>query len=307
MMNYFLYAVYTIGLFVLFSESLSLIMRRIKLRHRLQSPVQEKDILAPASEWLGRLASVSFGKDVNGSLVMWSLVFLFLLIFFLAMNSFTPPTALLVALISASAPVLLMYIRLMSEQGKSSREGIAFVSEMYRQYRACGQNMSQAMERALENSKNFPLCARHTYRLLLHLRAASGPGEIRAACAEFSFALGTVWGSMLSSCIRISEEKGLDISEGLGDIVVQLKSASRRAEERKRLNSEANRMTTLLIPILYIGTVGVSISYLGLSPSKFFSNQFLTPEGLLFFMVGIFLFIVNLAVLSLVSGSRLDY
>lgn len=307
MMNLILYTVYLMGVFLLFSESFSLLLRRIRLRHRLQAPVGGKDVLAPAYELLGNLASASLHRDISGSLVLWFLVFIFILIFFLALNSFTALTAFMVALISSAVPVLLMYIGLMSEQGRSSREGIAFVSELYRQYRACGSNMSQAMEEALANSRNFPLCARHTYRLLLHLRAAAGPSEIRSACSEFSFALGTVWGSMLSSCIRISEEKGLDISEGLGDILIQLKNASRRAEERKRLNSEANRMTTLLIPILYVGTVIVSVSYLGLSPEKFFSNQFMTPEGLLFFMIGIFLFIVNLAVLSLVSGSKLDY
>ncbi len=307
MINYMIYTVYLIGLFVLMSASLQLIARRIRLRRRLAVPGQEKDVLEPLSAWLGRLASVSIKRDVSGSLVMWILIAVFLLIFFLALNSFTAPTALIVAVMAAASPVLLMYIRLMAEQGKSSQEGIAFVSEMYRQYRAANGNMSQAMERSLENSKTFPLCARHTYRLLLHLRAASGPAEIRKACSEFSFALGTVWGSMRSSCIRSSEEKGMDVSEGLGDMVLQLKSASKRAEDRKRLNSEANRMTTYLIPLLYAGTVFVSISYLGLSPKKFFSNQFFTPEGLLFFLIGLFLFIVNLAVLQLVSSARLDY
>ena len=307
MMNYFLYTLYMIGLLLLLSDSLMVISRRLQLRHRLAGPENPKDPLAPVTEYLGRLASVSFRRDVKGSLVLWILMILFLGIFFLAINSFALPTALMVALISAASPVLLMYIRLMSEQGRSSKEGIAFVSEMYRQYRASGGSMNTAMEKALENAKSFPICARHCYRLLLHLRAASGPQEIRASCSEFSFALGTVWGNMLASCIRLSEEKGMDVSEGLGDMVLQLKGASKRAEERKRLNSEANRMTTFLIPFLYIGTVIISVSYLGLSPRRFFSNQFLTPEGLLFFLVGIFLFIVNLAVLQLVSGSKLDY
>ena len=112
---------------------------------------------------------------------------------------------------------------------------------------------------------------------------------------------------MLASCVRLSEQKHMDVSEGLADMVVQLKSASKRAEDRKRLNSEANRMTTFLVPLLYLGTILISISYLGLTPRKFINNQFFTPEGLLFFLVGLFLFIVNLAVLQLVSGAKLDY
>ena len=172
--NYIFYTMFLGGLLILMSERLNLMLRRFRLRHRLSSAAEEKDILEPATAALGRLASVSLGRDINGFAMLWSLVFLFLVIFFLALNSFTAATAMLVAMISALSPVLLMYIKLMGEQGKSSREGIAFVSEIFRQYRVCGANMSEALEKTIENSKNFPLCARHSYRLLLHLRAASG-------------------------------------------------------------------------------------------------------------------------------------
>ena len=112
---------------------------------------------------------------------------------------------------------------------------------------------------------------------------------------------------MLASCIRLAAEKGSDISEGLSDISRQLSSAYKRSEERRRMNSEATRMTLFLVPLLYVGTVLMAVYYLGISPGQLLSNQFLSPEGLLFFLIGVFLFVINMAVLRALSNMKLDY
>jgi hypothetical protein len=86
-----------------------------------------------------------------------------------------------------------------------------------------------------------------------------------------------------------------------------LSEANTRAQERDRLNSETARMTVFLIPILYIGTMAISVFYLGLAPAKLLRNQFTTPEGFLFFAVTVFLFILNLTVLELLRNQKMDY
>jgi hypothetical protein len=66
-------------------------------------------------------------------------------------------------------------------------------------------------------------------------------------------------------------------------------------------------MTVFLIPALYVGTMTISVYYMGLEPQRLVRNQFATPEGILFFMVILFFFVVNLAVLELLRNQKLDY
>ena len=73
------------------------------------------------------------------------------------------------------------------------------------------------------------------------------------------------------------------------------------------MNSEAARMTMFLVPLLYIGTVFMAVYYLGISPAQLARNQFLSAEGLLFFLISLFLFVINTAVLKLLSNRKLDY
>nr|MCR4804176.1 hypothetical protein [Clostridia bacterium] len=153
----------------------------------------------------------------------------------------------------------------------------------------------------------FPVCKRHLYRLLLRLRSSGSPEEIREYTDQFSFALGTVWGHMLAVCIRMAASGGTDISAGLSDISDQLKNANARAEERKRLNSESFRMTLFLVPLLYAGTLLISVSYLDVSPLQLLRNQFGTPEGILFFLFIVFLMLANILILRAVSNTRIDY
>ena len=151
------------------------------------------------------------------------------------------------------------------------------------------------------------MCKRHLYRLLLHLRSSGDPDEIKEYTDQFSFAMGTVWGHMLAVCIRMAARNGTDISAGLADIAEQLKAANARAEERRRMNSESLRMTMFLIPLLYVGTILLSIFYLDLAPGEYLRNQFGTAEGILFFLFIVFLMFLNLVILRAVSNTRIDY
>ena len=119
--------------------------------------------------------------------------------------------------------------------------------------------------------------------------------------------MGTVWGHMLAVCIRMAARNGTDISAGLADIAEQLKAANARAEERRRMNSESLRMTMFLIPLLYVGTILLSIFYLDLAPGEYLRNQFGTAEGILFFLFIVFLMFLNLVILRAVSNTRIDY
>ena len=73
------------------------------------------------------------------------------------------------------------------------------------------------------------------------------------------------------------------------------------------MNSESVRMTMFLIPLLYAGTILLSVFYLDLSPGEYLRNQFGTAEGILFFLFILFLMFLNLVILRAVSNTRIDY
>ena len=53
---------------------------------------------------------------------------------------------------------------------------------------------------------------------------------------------------MLAHDIYLAATKGTNIALAVEDILIQLREARTRAEERKRLNSEAIRMTFYMVP-----------------------------------------------------------
>ena len=66
-------------------------------------------------------------------------------------------------------------------------------------------------------------------------------------------------------------------------------------------------MTLFLIPLLYAGTVLLSVFYLDVAPGEYLRNQFGTAEGILFFLFIVFLLLLNLVILRAVSNTKIDY
>jgi Na+/H+ antiporter NhaD/arsenite permease-like protein len=112
---------------------------------------------------------------------------------------------------------------------------------------------------------------------------------------------------MLAYNIWLAASQGMNVSPGVEDILVQLREARTRFEERKRLNSESVRMIAFLVPGLYIGTVLLSVKFLGMTAAKFLRNQFGNPEGFLLFTFIVLLFFVNSIIVELATHKRLDY
>ena len=305
--NVLIYVAYFTGVFLFSEQGIAAAMRSFSLRRRLKPESQGFwNEFAPAA-YFNKLLYTAFQKEVNGAAFFFGILMVFFVSFVLGLRLFRPGTALLASLMMASIPVMALIVRMENDRTRGSREGISFVSELYRQYRICNKNIYAAMEATASAPGDFPVCKKHLYRLLLRLRSSGNPDEIKAYTDQFSFAMGTVWGHMLAVCIRMAARGGTDISAGLADISEQLKSANARAEERRRMNSESIRMTLFLIPLLYVGTVLLSVFYLDVGVGEYLHNQFGTAEGILFFVFIVFLLFVNLVILRAVSNTRIDY
>ncbi len=301
-----IYAVFISGVFLFSGDSLEAVLAAISLRSRLKKRGAVPRSAAQ-SPYLHKLLRTVFKREVNPGILLAALTMLFLISFAAGLRLFSPAAAFLTALMVTALPLMLASAKLEGDRTRSSREGAGFVSELYRQYRINNKNIYAAIEKTAQSGGDFPICKRYSSRLLMRIRSSGSEAKIKESTDQFAFALGTVWGHMLAVCINLAAARGTDVSEGLADIVAQLGKANERAEERKRLNSEAARMTVFLIPLLYVGTMLISLFYLDVPAGKLIRNQFATPEGLIFFLFIIFMLALNMLIIRLVTNVRIDY
>lgn len=305
--NLAIYAAYFTGIFLAARENFAAAAAALVLRKRLRPSGGRAHRLPAPAAYFARALGAVFKKEVNGFAFFFGTVALFAAALLIGLRMFSPASALACASMAAAMPVMAVFLRLESERTKSSAEALSFVTELYRQYRISKCNIYAAMEAAASSSGDFPVCRRHLHSLLMRLRGSGDAADIKAYADSFAFALGTVWGRMLSVCIRMAALNGTDISAGLADMIEQLKAANARAEERKRMNGESLRMTLFLVPLLYAATLLLSVFYLDVSPMRLLGNQFATAEGLLFFMLIAFLSLLNTVILRAVANTRIDY
>jgi hypothetical protein len=254
----------------------------------------------------GLLAAVTGGRVKPSALVTMTLG-LWFLIFASSFSVLGAGRALLTALMFASVPYLALRLRLEKLRRRGSFEGEELISLLISQYWVSSCNIFDTLEKCAASGGHIKITGRLMSALLIELRATGNAEKISAAANRFAYGIGTNWGRLLAYHIKAAALTGCDISLALEDLMVQLREARALAEERKRINGEAVRITVLLIPLLYIGTVLVSVTKLGLTPLEFLRNQFYTYEGLSLFSAVAFLFILNLGLLQLIMNRKLDF
>lgn len=212
----------------------------------------------------------------------------------------------IIAFLAAAIPLLASMAADGRARRKAGTEGLSLVSELLRHYRAGSRNIYDAMECCLGSGADLKASGKQLSILLIRLREAGSRDAVSAACARFSASIGTSWAAMLSSCVETAVLKGADVSEGLSDIAEQLKEAGKLYEERKRLNSEAVRMSVFLVPALYGGTMLICSGFLGMELRDILRNQFASAPGITLFLISVFLFLFNVVVLQAVENSGRD-
>lgn len=232
---------------------------------------------------------------------------IFAVVLAVSLRQLNPGTAVFPAALAGMTPYLLMRVRLEAIRRKGSFEGEQLVSEFLRQYRISTFNVYETLERMVSASTETKVCQKLMFRLLLELRNTGDGERIHQAADRFAYGINTNWSRMLAGNIRLAAEKGTNVSLAVEDILIQLREARTLVEERKRLNSESQRITLVLVPVLYLTTVLLAVRYLDLPLSRFISNQVGTPEGMTMLLAVSFLFILNVALLEVISSQRFDF
>ncbi|MDR2295975.1 MAG: hypothetical protein LBD95_04175 [Clostridiales Family XIII bacterium] len=232
---------------------------------------------------------------------------LFLGMLFAALQSMRLPAAVLLALTAGLTPYLLLRIRAETIRRRGSQEGERLVAAFLNRYRIENYNVCETLERLVASSAEFRICGRHLFKLLLAIRSAGNGEKLHRATEAFARAVDTNWSRMLAYNIRLGVEQGMNVSPGVEDILVQLRDARAGMEETKRLNAESSRIISFFVPFLYLGSIVLSMRFLGLSLPALLRNQLATSEGFTLLALIAMLFVVNVILLELVTHQKMDY
>ena len=298
-----LYAAYFLGLYLCFHREAEYLRGRFYLKRRLADA--GKKVPGKLEAKLSSLVFMAIGKQALGKETEALCAFLFILGYCVSSIHTGIFFSLITALLLASVPIISLVSIIQHQRNRSGKEGLVFTNSLYRQYVIGKGNMLTALEKVSEGKTEYPVCARQSYLLLLRLRSSEGKPDIRASVNDFSSAIGTLWAKNIGIAV-MSALEGYDVSEALLDISRRLKHAKEDEEEKKRLNSEAKRMTLFLVPFMYLITFFMSLGSLGLTLKGFLRNQFGDPAGRMLFFSIVFLFAFDYGILSVTLGKSSD-
>jgi hypothetical protein len=259
-----------------------------------------------ADEHIALLLHTVFKKKYSTNLFKTVSALIFLCMLFAGMQSVSLPATAPLALAAGLTPYLLLRIRAETVRRRGSQEGERLVAAFLNRYRIENYNVYATLEN-LAGSAEFRVCGRYLLKLLLEIRNTGNGEKLYRATDAFARAIDTNWSRMLAYNIRLGAGRGMNVSPGIEDILVQLRDARAVMEETKRLNAEASRIITFFAPLLYLGSVALSVRFLGISFPALIRNQIGTPEGFTLLVLIVLLFAVNVILIELVTHQKMDY
>lgn len=306
LLSVLIYLVFFLGLSLLFSESWKQIYLRWQMRKRLAVRTRRQRQETRLEHHL-RCLMVPLKRPLEPRTFLFCVLSLFFTIVIVGVRTVSVFQAVWIGVLIAAMPYLLLRVKLESTRRRGSHEGERLISEFLTQYRICGGNIYKTMEQVVLSTKEMKISSQLLFKLLLELRNTGDPKLIKAATERFAYGIYTNWGRILANNIRIAAESGMNVALALEDLLIQMRDARLLMEERKRLNAESVRMVIFLIPMMYLGTVLLSLHYLDISPQNFLRNQFYTEQGFLLFLSIVFAFLANLMIIEMVNNQRFDY
>ena len=302
-----IYLVFLYGFWMIYSEGLKGCLEKLRMKNRLKARRRALKPETALEKHLRNVLSISMKRTIAPKAFICYTEAVFLLTLIAGMQTISTVSAFLMAALISVLPYLLLRVRVETIRRKSSFEGEKLISEFLCQYRMSGLNIYKAIEQVILVSEGTKITGRLLFKLLLELRNTGDPQVVKEAAERFAYGVNTNWSRMLANCIRIAAESGINVTLALEDIQIQLREARELFEERKRLNSESSRMIVFLAPIMYAGTVLMSVRYLDIPFGRLLRNQFYTEQGFLLILLITFLFLINLALIEIINNQRFDY
>ena len=303
-----IYLILVVGLLILFRKKIVRLVKIIRASERLPGHRYRKELSSDfIFKHLDNILASAMKKPVSAMSYCVFTIVMFFVVFIVSAKNISINAAMITGIAFAGIPYLYLRMRLEKIRRRGSFEGEQLVSAFLTNYLVSSGNIYEAIERTILTCPHLVITGKLLSTLLINLRSTGDPEKIKASTERFAFGINTSWSNMLAYIIRISAMNGQDMTTAIEDILAQLREARILAEERKRINGESARIAAYLTPGLYIGSVVLSVTMMGINPGQFFYNQFFTAEGFAFFSVGLFLFLLNKMLLELMVNKKLDF
>ncbi len=306
--NIALYIVICTGLYLVCEGSIRVLVNAIRTGVRLRKRL-DKDRGNSLFVKADRLVRAALGIANGGSKLIMLVGVIFMAAFISAKPYLGIAASLFMSCMAGLMPVLVLKLKLAEKRNAGSAEGEAFIAEMITAYKMADCRIDIALETVVRGEKNkgIKVCRRLCEDVLSSIREA-GSREKLLNCAEgFSYGIGTKWAELTAYAIGITAADGIDISASLEDVMMQLREARSIAEERRRLNGEAARIVVFMVPVAYVVTLFFSVNLLGVGIKDIVRNQFCTTAGLVLLFGIIFVFVVNLLLISALRHTQFDF
>ncbi|MDR0885377.1 MAG: hypothetical protein LBN22_03255 [Clostridiales Family XIII bacterium] len=312
----FIYLLIIVGMLVLMHKKIALFIKAIQNRRRLSRDThayasytlgEENSLLNKLRAHLGNMLFLVTHERLSITGFLAAMITIFFVIFLASVSHLEPLFSVLLATCFCTLPYLFMRMQLERIRRKASYEGENLMNVLLSNYFISGGNMPRAIEAIIASDVKIDVSRKVLRKMLLDLRTTGSPTYMRRICESIHTALGTNWSKMLAYNLWLSVSSGTDVTLALEDIMKQLREARILCEERKRLNSESVRMVMILMPLLYFGSVMIAVTHLGISLSGYIRNQFFSAEGFFMFFMSLFLYLMNIAILEVATGRKLDF
>ena len=302
-----IYGIFLFGLVLLFNQGFSLWISSMKRKQLLNQESHRNVLLEKLRLHLIYLLTVCF--DMRISLTGYLAFTMGMAVFFSMIACFVLGIAgVLFGMIISLIPYGIMRLRLANLRYQGSHEGETLLSYLLNHYRIKHFNIYEAMESVIaEEDDTIKITSKFLFILLVEMRNSKDQASMQEACRKFSYSINTNWSNMLGQCIYAGAKDGMNIVISLEDLMAQLRSARKLAEEKKRLNAESTRLVKFLIPFSYFGSIFVGVKFLGTPLSKLIQYQLLTRGGLILLFLVLSLSAINIFLIDLAKRGKFDY
>jgi hypothetical protein len=302
-----IYLLLLAGLLLLFRKRIVRLYNAVRYRKRLSTPRFKRESAVSLTKHIDNVLRAVMRRPIPPTAFFALTIGLFFLVFTLSATNLSVGVSTVIGFSFASLPYLFLRVKLERLRRRGSFEGETLISSLLTQYWVSDGNIFDTIERTIVTGAGIKITGKLLSAMLLEIRNTGNKERIRKAADSFAYGVNTNWSRMLAYHIRTAAVSGCDISLAIEDILVHLREARTLAEERKRINGESVRIVVFLIPLIYVGSVFVSVNMLGLGIERFIRNQFMTAEGFGFFSVTAFLFMLNIVLLEIITNRKLDF
>ncbi len=249
-----------------------------------------------------------YGNRAESKMIMETRMTMMLYVMFVII--FVQKIHIIKALFIASVLIIFMYlllrVRVYTTQVNASYEGPTYVSELINQYRINNNNMVEALEQCVRHLDNCPHAQKQTYRLSMKIKLYTKEEDIKQIVDDFSKSLNSNWAKMIANTIFLAVANDREVTDGLDDILMELKRAKSVHEKSYQNTSEGFLIVKYILSTMYFGSVYLGINYFGLSMGKYLKYQFFTPVGIKMFVINAVLFGINVLLMMLFKRRKFD-